>query len=316
MNICGKDIAVRGGLIRTARLAAEGYEFVQDPTRTLAAMRRGPRRVDLFTFVQPLPDPTPRYPYPMEWENVAAVPVSTFDHWWTRQINTKTRNRVRRAEKDGVVVREVAFDDALIAGISSIYNESRTRRGRAFWHYGKSLDAVRKENATFLERSTFIGAFLDDQLIGFAKLVTDDDRRQAALMQILSMMRHRERAPTNALIAQAVRSCAQRGIPYLVYANFTYGGQPDSLTDFKHHNGFMPIELPRYYVPLTPAGRAALQLGLHHRMRDRIPAPLLVPLRRLRSLGHAGVAKATDRLSRLWATTARAGVRAVRPDRR
>ena len=74
-------------------------------------------------------------------------------------------------------------------------------------------------------------------------------------MQIISMIRHRDKAPTNALVAQAVRSCAERGIAYLWYANFSYGKkQPDSLADFKRHNGFQKVELPRYYIPLTFAG--------------------------------------------------------------
>ena len=42
-------------------------------------------------------------------------------------------------------------------------------------------------------------------------------------MQIVSMVGHQDKAPTNALIAQAVRSCAERGIPYLWYANMSYG---------------------------------------------------------------------------------------------
>ncbi len=103
-------------------------------------------------------------------------------------------------------------------------------------------------------------------------------------MQILSMVQHRDKAPTNALIAQAVRSCADRHIPYLVYAKFPHGKkQPDSLADFKRYNGFQRIEVPRYYIPLTLAGRVAFALGLHHRLADRIPEPVLVQLRKIRS---------------------------------
>ncbi len=134
-------------------------------------------------------------------------------------------------------------------------------------------------------RSVFIGAFLEGNLIGFAKLVSDEEQGQAGLMQIVSMIKHRDKAPTNALIAQAVRSCAKRGIPYLVYSNFSYGKKlRDSLADFKHYNGFQRIELPRYYVPLTLVGRAVLRLGLHHRLADRIPEPLVAQFRKLRSL--------------------------------
>ena len=193
--------------------------------------------------------------YPMEWDNVAALPVSTFDHWWTKQINSKTRNVVRLAEKKGVVVREVPFDDVLVRG-----NFSRVQR--VPHPAGKTLPALWEGRAdraqgerTFLDRSIFIGAFLEEQLIGFAKLVCDEDRTQAGLMQIVSMVQHRDKAPTNALIAQAVRSCAERKIRYLVYASFAYGNkQRDSLSDFKRRNGFRRVDLPRYYLPLTVDG--------------------------------------------------------------
>jgi hypothetical protein len=284
LKLFGNDLQVDGNLIRIARLKAEKYDFVDDPKAAVESLRTLGRRIDIFTFFQKLPETAPKYGYQLEWDNLAALPLSSYDHWWTKQINGKTRNMVRRAEKLGMVVREVPFDDALVQGISAIYNESPTRQGKAFWHYGKGLDAVRAENGTFLDRSVFIGAFLGDSLIGFAKLVSDTDRTQAGLMQIVSMIQHRDKAPTNALIAQAVRSCADRGWSHLVYSNFSYGNKhSDSLSDFKEHNGFLKIDVPRYYVPLTLAGRAALRAGLHHRLVDRIPEPVLVHLRALRS---------------------------------
>src|SRR2546428_12742632 len=285
MKVGGKGIRVEGRFIRIARLEAEGFEFVGDPDAALKALRESGVRVDLFTFTQSLPNTSPKYGYPIEWHNVAALPVSTFDHWWKHQINDKTRNMVRRAEKKGVTVREVPFDDALVEGISAIYNESPIRQGKPFWHYGKDLETVRRENGTFLDRSVFIGAFLGESLIGFAKLVSDEVRGQVGLMQIISMIQHRDKASANALIAQAVRSCAERRIPYLVYAKFSYGKkQRDSLSDFKRYNGFQRIELPRYYIPLTLAGQAALRLALHRGLVDHIPESVLARLREIRSL--------------------------------
>lgn len=285
MRAAGRDFRIDGRLIRIARLAAEGYDFLDAPEEALAALRQSKTRIDLLTFAQKLPQTSPLFSYPMEWDNVAALPVSTYDGWLANQINAKTRNMTRKAEKKGVVVREVSFDEALVQGISTIYNETPVRQGKAFWHYGKGLEEVRKENGSFPERSVFLGAFFEGSLIGFAKLVSDESHAQAGLMQILAMIQHRDKAPTNALIAQAVRSCAQRQIPYLVYAKFSYGSkQRDSLAEFKEHNGFQRIELPRYYVPLTPLGRIALRLGLHHKLADRLPEPVLGQIRKIRSL--------------------------------
>jgi len=289
MNVHGIEITITGKLIRVARLAAEKYEFLDEPAAAIELLRRCGTRIDLFTFIQNAAQPSPRFDYPFEIDNLAAVPISTFEHWWTAQINGKTRNMARRAEKAGVSVREVPFDDALVEGIAGIYNETPTRQGRPFWHYGKGLDAVRSENGTFLDRSVFIGAFAGAELIGFAKLVTDRQRQQAGLMQILSMIRHRDKAPTNALIARAVQTCAERGIPYLVYANFAYGTkQQDSLADFKAHNGFRRVDVPRYFVPLSVAGRVALRLGVHEGLKRRVPEPLLAGFRAARRAWHDG----------------------------
>jgi hypothetical protein len=284
MRLFDRDVHCKGSLVRLAELEGDKYEDLTDPEGTLAQLRALRPRIDIFTFMQTLPHTTPAHRYAMEWDNLAAVPVSTFDEWWTKQINAKTRNMVRRAEKKGVTVREAPFDDELVRGICGIYNESPMRQGKPFWHYGKDFDTIRRISATFLDRSIFIGAFLEGELIGFIKLVTNQDNGQAACMHIVSMIKHRDKAPTNALVAQAVRSCADRGIPYLVYSNFSYGAkQNDSLSDFKEHNGFKRIELPRYYVPLTLKGKIALRLGLHHKIADRLPEPLLARLRKIRS---------------------------------
>ena len=79
------------------------------------------------------------------------------------------------------------------------------------------------------------------------------------MMHIVSLLECREKAPTNALVVQAVRSCADRGISYLVYSKFAYGKkQTSSLSDFKERNGFKRVDVPRYYVPLTRWGSLAL----------------------------------------------------------
>lgn len=288
MEIFGKEIRFRGRLVRTAYLDGEGYQFLDDPSSAAEVLQRSQPRADLFTFIQKISDTTPKYNYPMEWDNFAVLPVSTFDHWMKHQIDFKVRNKARKSEKHGVVVREVPFDDSLIRGISTIYNESPIRQGRRFPHYQKDFDALRRMKSTFLSRAIFIGAFLGGSLIGFIKLVTNEDRTQAGLMHILSMIRHRDKAPTNALIAQAVRSCADRGISRLWYANFSYGTkQEDALAQFKRHNGFQKVDVPRFYVPLTQVGKLSLRFGLQHGMSDRIPEPVAAGYRRLRSLWYA-----------------------------
>jgi hypothetical protein len=284
IRIFDTEIRVAGRLLRTARLEADGYQFLDDPQSVIERLRRIGTRVDLFTFMQRLPETSPKYEYPMEWDNFAALPVTTFDHWWNDQIGFKARNKAKQAEKKGVVVREVAFDNTLVKGIWEVYNESPIRQGAPNKHYGKDLETVYHDEATFLDSSIFIGAFLGDKLIGFIKLVHDETRTQAGLMNIVAMICHRDKAITNALLAQAVRSCADRGIPHLVYSRFAYAKKErSSLSDFKERNGFQRIDVPRYYVPLTRTGGLAVRFGLHRKFADHFPEPVLAKLRELRS---------------------------------
>ena len=280
---CGQLISIRGRLLRIARLEADKYQFLDDPEVVLKGLRTCGTRIDLFTFMQRLPETMPKYDYPMEWDNLAAIPVTSFEHWWHKQIGFKARNKARQAVDKGVVIREVPFNEALVNGIWEVYNECPVRQGRRFSHYGKDIDTVYREAATFLDSSIVIGAYLGRTLIGFIKLVHDQTRTQAGLMNVISMIGHRDKAPTNALVAQAVRSCAERGISYLVYSKFSYGTKRrDTVRDFKQRNAFQRIDLPRYYVPMTAFGSAALQLGLHRRFADRVPETVLTKLREFR----------------------------------
>jgi hypothetical protein len=284
MEVCGKDIVVQGGLLRIAQIDGDKYNFPDNLETLLDGLRKCGTRIDLFTFLQKLPETTPKYAYPMEWDNLAVLPVSTFDHWWNHQIRSFPRNRARQAGKKGVVLREVPCDEALAQGIYEIYNETPVRQGKRFPHYGMTLERVRKYAATFPNRSIYVGAFVGDTMIGFIKLVVDETGNHACMVHILSMVQHRDKAPTNALLAEAVKVCANRGIKYLVYENFSYGKkQGDSLSHFKEVNGFERMDLPRYYIPLTRWGQIAFRHRLHHRLIDRLPESLLAKLRELRA---------------------------------
>ncbi|PYU29744.1 MAG: hypothetical protein DMG31_16220 [Acidobacteria bacterium] len=284
IKLCGKDVKAEGRLVRIARLDGDKYNFPEDPQALVNGLRKCGTRIDLFTFLPRLSKTSPEYHYPMEWDNLAVLSVSSFDGWWTNQIDNKTRNMVRKAQKNGVVTRELAFGDTLVRGIWEINNECPIRQGKRFPHYGMSLDRVREYAGTFLDRTIYIGAFLGNEMIGFVKLVMDETQTQACLVHILSMVQHKGKAPTNALLAQALRSCTDRGISYLVYENFSYGKkQGDSLSRFKEANGFRRLDLPRYYVPLTRIGWAAFHMGLHHKLVEYLPDSITAKLRDFRT---------------------------------
>jgi len=151
IHVAGRDIKVSGRLIRTARLDADKYHFIEEPEPILEDLRRSRQKIDLFTFMQRLPQTSPLHAYPMEWDNLAAIHVSTFEQWWNQQIGFKARNKAKQAEKKGVILREVPFDDTLARGIWEIYNETPIRQGRRFPHFGKDQETVRSRNFSGLQ---------------------------------------------------------------------------------------------------------------------------------------------------------------------
>src|SRR5436190_4490301 len=109
MRVCGKDVKIQGRLIRIAYPELDKYELLDDPEAMLEGLRRCGIRIDLFTFMQIIPEASPKYSYPMEWDNLAVLEISSFEHWWNHQIRSFPRNRARQAEKKGVSIREVPF---------------------------------------------------------------------------------------------------------------------------------------------------------------------------------------------------------------
>jgi hypothetical protein len=276
MEINHKQILIEGEILRIASLEQEWYDDIEDPETLINDLRKTEPRADILTFWQRLPDTEPKYSYSMETEPIAALPIKSYSSWWDTQIDCKTRNMVRKSQKKGVTVKMVSFDDELIEGMTSIFNETPIRQGRRFLHYGKDFQTVKREFSRFLFREEIFGAYVGEELVGFIMLA--DAGRFAYLGQIISKIARRDLAPNNALLAKAVERCAERGIPYLAYALWL----EDGLGGFKRSNGFQRFDLPRYFVPLTRKGKLALKLGFHRGWKGAVPKHLRQPLKNLR----------------------------------
>jgi hypothetical protein len=277
VEINGRIIVTEGKLPRIARLEQEWCEDLEDPEALVRALQKIQPTPDVLTFWQRLPDFECRYSYLMKPDAIAALTISTYSFWFDKQIDSAARNKVRKAHKKGVIVRRVEFDDEFVRGMSSIFNESPVRQGRRFLHYGKSFETIKQQFSRYLFREEILGAYLGEELLGFIMLA--DTGKYAHLGQIISKVSRRDLAPNNALLAKAVERCAEKGIPYLVYAFWVDEG----LGDFKRSNGFQKFDLPRYYVPLTLTGKMALALGLHQ-WNNVVPERIRRPLKRVRKL--------------------------------
>lgn len=270
ININNVDLITKGKFPKLVRVMEEWDSDILDPEYFIEKIRDSNISCDIFTFIQRIPETTPKYDYYMEWHNVAAIPITSYDQWWEKQITQEARNKVRKANKKGVDIRVVNFDDEFVRGISEIYNETPIRQGKPFPHYGKEFEILKNTHATYLERSTFIGAYYEEEMIGFIKLVYAE--RFIRTMEIISKIKHRDKAPTNGMIAKAVEICLKRKVPYLIYGQFDYGkkGNP-TLMLFKKDLGFQKINLPRYFIPVSIKGKIFIKLGIQNGILDIIP---------------------------------------------
>ena len=294
-EVDGRRVITSGKRLKLASVKDEDMlegETVANPASFIQQLKESDLDADVFTFAQKVPDTTPKYGYRFEWDNLAVIPITAFSDWWDKRVEPSVRRAVRKSAKEGVTVRRADFDDALIRGIVHINNETPVRQGKPFWHFQKSFEAVKRENSTYAERNDFLGAYYHDELIGFMRLTYTD--RIANIVQLLTMMKHYDKRPANALIAKAVEVCEQKGMSYLMYFNYIYNDPKSSLTEFKRRNGFEKVLVPRYYVPLSVKGRVAISLGLHRGIAQRIPKPLFRQFLKIRSLWYERTLRSTQ----------------------
>jgi hypothetical protein len=278
-------VVTLGKWLKTATIKDEGWlkaEAIKDPEQFLGTMRRCGVKADLFTFGQRLPDTSRRYNYFYQRDNVAAIRVTTFADWWEGQIAPDVRQNIKKARRNAVVVKQVPLDDNLVRGIVEIYNETPLRQGKPFYHYGKNFETAKRANSTYADQTEFIGAYFENELIGFLQLNCMGSI--ADIKQMISKNKHRDKKPGSMLIAKAVETCAIRGTSYLMYGQYHYYGNTDddSLTEFKRRNGFQQISVPRYYVPLTLKGKIALRLNVYRGMKRLIPESVVQSLIKIR----------------------------------
>ena len=270
--MCGDcSIIVTGKSIKIARVHDEAWLETElaDPAHCVEMLRATRRDCDLLTFTQLPPGRAPEYDYYTEPDSIAAVKLNSFKEWW-EGLPQETRKNVRRAEKRGVRVRVEPFDDELVKKLVEINNSSPVRQGRPYHHYGKSFEQTKKDHISFVERSDFICAYCEDEVIGYLKVVYRG--KVASVLNLCTKDNHQDKRPANALLKVAVERCAEKGITCFTYGMFNYGNKRDTpITVFKMRHGFEEVLVPRYFVPLSLRGKLLLKLGLHRGMLGILP---------------------------------------------
>jgi hypothetical protein len=269
-----KTIVVRGRWLKMAFIRSEEWLETEltDPEyciRLLKEQKPPLGRADIFTFTQKPSVTTPNHQYPREWDSIAVITLASFKEWWEK-LPQATRKNVRRAEKRGVVVTVREFNDELIRELAELNNDSPMRQGGRNFQYGKSLEQLKKDYSSFLDRSDLICAYVGSELIGFLKIVYRGE--VASIINLIPKASHDDKRPANALMAKAIELCAARGVTCVTYGMFNYGNKREnSLREFKIRNGFSEVLVPRFYVPLTRWGAICMKLKLYRGLLGILP---------------------------------------------
>jgi hypothetical protein len=278
-------VVVTGKWLKTAKIKDQEWleiDSALEPEQIIARLKQEKIRADILYFIQRLPHFQPLFDYRTGMRSVAAIPIKSYADWWEKKLHGGARHNVRRSSRQGVVIHKVDVNDALIDGIVKINNETPLRQGRRFWHYGRSAEDVGKVYSEFLGRSEILGAFHNNELIGILQLVYIG--KTASISEFLCMYKHRDKKPSNALIAAAVELCAGKSLQYLIYGRYIYDNNADStLTAFKQSNGFEEFFVPLYFIPLTIKGRIAIKLNIHLGFKRIVPERIKKTARRFRA---------------------------------
>src|SRR5579862_2407888 len=134
LHVNANYLIVKGKLIKMAIVHEEEWLECQldDPELCIRTLKTVPHRelkADIFTFSQIVPETSPKYGYPMEFDSVAAIHLTSYSDWW-EGLPQETRKNVRRSQKRGVGVEVKRLDDDVIKGIMDVNNESPVRQGR------------------------------------------------------------------------------------------------------------------------------------------------------------------------------------------
>jgi hypothetical protein len=287
LDVNGDKLLTRGKWLKIAWVRGEEMreKELEAPERYLTALKSRKNesiKADIFSFTQKLPATRPKYPYPMEWESVAAIPLVSYKQWW-ESLPQETRKNVRRSQKRGVEIRIKEFGEDLIAGLRGVNDDAPMRQGMRNAYYGLTSEETRDRYSEFVGRCDFICAYSGEEMIGFLHLIYRGD--VAAILNLTTKPSHFDKRPANALMAKAVEISEVRNISHVIYGLYNYGNKRDgSLKEFKLRNRFEEILVPRYFVPLTLWGRLCMRAKLHRGLIGILPPSIISAALRARTL--------------------------------
>lgn len=201
-----------------------------------------------------------------EEDNCAVLNLTTYEDWWAK-IGNKTRNMIRKAEKQNLVCEiKHKLTNRDINDIFEIYTETPIRQNRFSPYY-----RIKKQNISQNagKNGLFFLAKKDSKIVGYIHLLITN-ANIANINTILSLKRAFFLAPNNFLISEVVRYCTKQKITRLTYGRMNI----PALNKFKENNGFVKEKVYIVLYPLTLKGKLARLFRIYKNPKDFIPNSL------------------------------------------
>ena len=192
----------------------------------------------------------------------------SFEDVWMNEFSKHARNRARKAEKEGVGIREIkAFEDWIsdmhLCNMSSFYRQKRYPR---YPHSEKDafLAYLNKHKEVLQDSYRVYGAFFRERLIGYTATVQFNKSIVIGLMMSLSEFLYK--CPNNALLTYLITHACENDFAWTFYAfdRVSYRSKRPSLLSslikFKFDHGFREYPMRIYSLGLTHAGRVLEEL--------------------------------------------------------
>ena len=186
----------------------------------------------------------------------------SFEEIWKNGFSKHARNRARKAEKEGVCVREVeSFEDWIsdmyLCNMSSFYRQKRYARyphsdEKAFLVY------LNKHRELLGESFKVYGAFFRGRLIAYS--ATLEFNRLILAMLMMSSSEFLYKCPNDAVLTHLIQHACEDGFDWIYYSfdRVSYrSGRPSlhtSLRRFKFEHGFREFPMKVYFLGLGRSG--------------------------------------------------------------
>jgi len=200
------------------------------------------------------------------YAHMVRIGNATFEEIWKTKFNKHARYNVRRAEREGVNVREIKTEDDIRRWIEDIYQcnlSALKRQGREGAYPDSNKDIYLSElisdKKRLGEHFQIYSAIYHERLIAY--MIVQEYNKLMQTTKLMSHTKFLDRRPNDALFAYIIRKACEKNVELFEYGlvRTELGGEISSLyptlKEFFEKFGFTEIPVFIYRVGLTRSGR-------------------------------------------------------------